>query len=129
MMLAADAEGHEITTVEGLGTPDRMSTLQAAFVEADAMQGGFCTPGFVVVGTVLLKTNPSPTLDEVKAASPQIRSVATIGGNVVQRSRCWYYRLESFRCLKKGGDECFAWTGENSYHAILGGSFRLSRRS
>jgi xanthine dehydrogenase YagT iron-sulfur-binding subunit len=66
MMLAADAEGHEITTVEGLGTPEKMSPLQAAFVEADALQCGFCTPGFVVSGTALLAKNPSPTLDEIK---------------------------------------------------------------
>ncbi|MCG6923940.1 MAG: (2Fe-2S)-binding protein [Acidobacteria bacterium] len=66
MMLAADAEGHEITTVEGLGTPEKMSPLQEAFVEADALQCGFCTPGFVVSGTALLAKNPNPTLDEIK---------------------------------------------------------------
>lgn len=67
LILAADAEGREITTVEGIGTPERMSPLQAAFVEKDAMQCGFCTPGFVVAGTALLAKNPKPTLDEVKA--------------------------------------------------------------
>jgi len=66
LMLAADAEGHEITTVEGLGTPEKMSPLQEAFVEADALQCGFCTPGFVVSGTALLAKNPDPTLDEIK---------------------------------------------------------------
>jgi aerobic-type carbon monoxide dehydrogenase small subunit (CoxS/CutS family) len=66
LMLAADAVGHEVTTVEGLGTPDRMSAVQAAFVEADALQCGFCTPGFVVASTALLRHNPSPTLDQIK---------------------------------------------------------------
>jgi xanthine dehydrogenase YagT iron-sulfur-binding subunit len=66
MMLAADAEGHEVTTVEGLGTPEKMSPLQEAFVEADALQCGFCTPGFVVSGTALLTKNPHPSLDEIK---------------------------------------------------------------
>lgn len=66
LMLAADAVGHDITTVEGLGTPDRMSPLQAAFVERDALQCGFCTPGFVVSSTALLRKNPNPTLDEIK---------------------------------------------------------------
>ena len=66
LMLAADAVGHEVTTVEGLGTPDRMSPVQAAFVEADALQCGFCTPGFVVASTALLRKNPSPTLDQIK---------------------------------------------------------------
>jgi xanthine dehydrogenase YagT iron-sulfur-binding subunit len=66
MMLAADAEGHEITTVEGLGTPEKMSPLQAAFVEADAMQCGFCTPGFVVAGTAFLAKHPDPTIEDIK---------------------------------------------------------------
>jgi len=66
MLLAADAEGHEITTVEGLGTPEKMSPLQEAFVEADALQCGFCTPGFVVSGTALLEKNADPSLDEIK---------------------------------------------------------------
>ncbi|HEV8254521.1 MAG TPA: xanthine dehydrogenase family protein subunit M [Vicinamibacteria bacterium] len=57
-----------------------------------------------------------------EAASPQIRNVATIGGNVLQRPRCWYYRLESYKCLKKGGDVCYAVGGENRYHSIFGGS-------
>ncbi len=56
-----------------------------------------------------------------EAASPQIRNVATIGGNVLQRPRCWYYRLEAYRCLKKGGDVCYAIGGENRYHVIFGG--------
>jgi aerobic-type carbon monoxide dehydrogenase small subunit (CoxS/CutS family) len=67
LMLAADAEGHEITTVEGIGTPEKMSPLQAAFVEKDALQCGFCTPGFVVSGTALLAKTPNPTLDQIKA--------------------------------------------------------------
>ncbi|HXB56525.1 MAG TPA: (2Fe-2S)-binding protein [Vicinamibacteria bacterium] len=66
LMLAADAAGHEITTVEGLGTPEKMSPLQAAFVESDALQCGFCTPGFVVAGTALLSHNPDPSLEQVK---------------------------------------------------------------
>jgi xanthine dehydrogenase YagT iron-sulfur-binding subunit len=66
LMLAADAEGHEITTVEGLGSPEKLSPLQAAFVECDALQCGFCTPGFVVAGTALLRRTPSPSLEQVK---------------------------------------------------------------
>ena len=56
-----------------------------------------------------------------EAASPQIRNVATIGGNLLQRPRCWYYRLESYKCFKKGGDVCFAVAGENRYHVLFGG--------
>ena len=66
LILAADAEGHEITTVEGLGTPEKLTPLQAAFVEKDALQCGFCTPGFVVAATALLAKNPAPSLAEIK---------------------------------------------------------------
>ena len=53
------------------------------------------------------------------SASPQIRNVATIGGNLLQRPRCWYFRAAEFRCLRKGGGHCFAIAGENEYHAIF----------
>ncbi|QDU69795.1 FAD binding domain-containing protein [Engelhardtia mirabilis] len=54
-------------------------------------------------------------------ASPQIRSVGTVGGNLNQRPRCWYYRNEASVCLKKGGLACLAAVGRNKYNAILGG--------
>jgi len=53
------------------------------------------------------------------SASPQIRNVATIGGNLLQRPRCWYFRSEAFHCLRKGGGHCFAISGENEYHAVF----------
>ncbi len=53
------------------------------------------------------------------SASPQIRNVATLGGNLLQRPRCWYFRSIEFHCLRKGGDRCFAIHGENRYHAIF----------
>ncbi|HEY8409895.1 MAG TPA: xanthine dehydrogenase family protein subunit M, partial [Pyrinomonadaceae bacterium] len=54
-------------------------------------------------------------------ATPQIRNLGTVGGNLCQRPRCWYFRLEEVVCLKKGGSECYAATGENKYNAIIGG--------
>ncbi len=54
-------------------------------------------------------------------ASPQIRSRATLGGNLCQRPRCWYYRNEHTVCIKKGGPECFSFSGQSKYNAILGG--------
>lgn len=54
-------------------------------------------------------------------ATPQIRNVGTLGGNLCQRPRCWYYRDETVNCLKKGGDICYAVNGLSKYHAILGG--------
>ena len=57
-----------------------------------------------------------------EVASPQLRNVGTIGGNMCQRPRCWYFRNRSFNCYKKGGDSCFGVTGDNRYyHAILEG--------
>src|ERR1043166_3087897 len=54
-------------------------------------------------------------------ATPQIRNLGTVAGNLCQRPRCWYFRLEEVICLKKGGDECYSAQGENKYNAILGG--------
>jgi xanthine dehydrogenase YagS FAD-binding subunit len=54
-------------------------------------------------------------------ASAQIRSTGTVGGNLCQRPRCWYYRIEGAKCLKKGGTECLSYGGLNKYNAILGG--------
>ncbi len=53
------------------------------------------------------------------AATPQIRNMATLGGNLAQRPRCWYFRNEEFHCRKKGGTRCFAQDGENQYHALF----------
>jgi aerobic-type carbon monoxide dehydrogenase small subunit (CoxS/CutS family) len=68
MMLAVDAQGKKITTVEGLGSPASMDPVQAAFVEHDALMCGFCTPGFVMAVRALLNRNPHPTLEQVKEA-------------------------------------------------------------
>ncbi len=54
------------------------------------------------------------------AATPQLREMATLGGNLAQRPRCWYFRSEEFHCRKKGGSTCFALDGDNSMHAIFG---------
>src|SRR5207253_11413317 len=58
-MLAIEAEGREITTVEGIGTPEKMNAVQKAFVEHDAQQCGFCTPGFVVACTAYVRKHPN----------------------------------------------------------------------
>ncbi len=78
-MLAAEAEGRKIETIEGLGSPESMNAVQQAFVNNDAQQCGFCTPGFVVACTAFLKTNPKPTRDEVREG---------LGGNLC---RCGTY--------------------------------------
>jgi aerobic-type carbon monoxide dehydrogenase small subunit (CoxS/CutS family) len=66
--LALQAEGSEITTVEGLADGDALAPLQAAFLEHGGVQCGFCTPGMLVSATALLAENPSPSEDEVRIA-------------------------------------------------------------
>lgn len=66
MMLAMDAEGKQVTTVEGLADGDNLHPVQDAFVQHDALMCGFCTPGFVVSSAALLSENTKPTLEEIK---------------------------------------------------------------
>jgi xanthine dehydrogenase YagS FAD-binding subunit len=63
---------------------------------------------------------PALTDAAAEVGTPQIRNAGTVGGNLNQRPRCWYFRNEEFNCLKKGGSRCFAVDGENQYHAIFG---------
>jgi xanthine dehydrogenase YagT iron-sulfur-binding subunit len=78
-LLAVQAEGHEIVTVEGLSRGNQLHPVMTAFIEHDAQQCGFCTPGFVVACKAFLDKHPNPTLDEVEAG---------LGGNLC---RCGTY--------------------------------------
>lgn len=66
--LAIEAQGHPITTVEGLDKNGELSKVQKAFIDKDALQCGYCTPGFIMSVTALLEKNPRPTLEEAKHA-------------------------------------------------------------
>jgi aerobic carbon-monoxide dehydrogenase small subunit len=68
LVLAAQAEGHEVVTVEGLGVDGELHRVQEAFADAGAVQCGFCTPGFVVAAADLLRRVPDPTDDEIREA-------------------------------------------------------------
>jgi len=68
LMFAVQANGHEITTVEALGTPENLHPLQEAFWEAHAVQCGFCTPGFLISLVPFLEENPNPTEEEIREA-------------------------------------------------------------
>ena len=67
-MLAIEAQGRAITTIEGLAANGKLSKVQEAFIDKDALMCGYCTPGFVMSVTALLKANPHPTADEVRHA-------------------------------------------------------------
>lgn len=66
LVLAPQADGAEITTVEGLSTGDKLHPVQQAFIESGAVQCGFCTPGMVLAGKKLLDENPDPTEEEIR---------------------------------------------------------------
>ena len=68
LVLAAQADGHEVVTVEGLGDADALHPVQAAFVEAGAVQCGFCTPGLVVAAADLIARTPGPSEDDIREA-------------------------------------------------------------
>ena len=95
-MLAVEAEGRSITTIEGLGSPGKLSPIQKAFVKHDGQQCGFCTPGFVVACTSFLASNPNPTLDDARTG---------LGGNLC---RCGTYAgimdavLDAAKMMKGG---------------------------
>ncbi len=80
LLLAVTADVHEVTTVEGLGTPDDMHPVQQAFRECHGLQCGFCTPGFLTTVTAYLAENPDPTEEQAREA---------IGGNLC---RCTGYQ-------------------------------------
>lgn len=93
LTLVHDAEGKKVTTIEGLGSPEAMSPLQKAFVEADALQCGFCTPGMIVSCSALLAKNPKPTEHDVRDA---------VSGNLC---RCGTYLGVFAACHAAGNPE------------------------
>jgi xanthine dehydrogenase YagS FAD-binding subunit len=114
---------------EGLDSPGRLVNIRNIRELKFAEDAG----GSLRLGPLMTLTETAqhplvrqrfPALAEAcsMAATPQIRNVATIGGNILQRPRCWYFREEQFHCLRKGGDKCFAQDGENEYHAVFDNS-------
>ena len=84
-----------------------------------ARLGALATLARIADDAGLRKAYPALADAAAGAATPQIRHMATLGGNLCQRPRCWYYRLEEFDCRKKGGNDCFARDGENRFHAVF----------
>ena len=112
---------------EGLLAPNSMTSLRdvaelrgvAARPDGGLRIGAMTTLADVAGHAEVAKLYPALAAAAGDSASPQIRNVATLGGNLLQRPRCWYFRAAEFRCLRKGGGHCFAISGENIYHAIF----------
>jgi xanthine dehydrogenase YagS FAD-binding subunit len=83
--------------------------------------GAATTLAEVIESTDVQKSFPLLSEAAKTIASPLIRNFGTLGGNINQRPRCWFFRGEDFNCYKKGGDFCYSVTGDNTYHAIIGG--------
>jgi xanthine dehydrogenase YagS FAD-binding subunit len=88
--------------------------------------GALVTVGELEADAEIAKVFPGLHDAAMEIASPQIRTVATVGGNLAQHSRCWYYRQRDVQCLKKGGDLCYARHGENRYHSLFTGNDCIS---
>lgn len=82
--------------------------------------GSLTTIAQLAASPIVADLLPGLAMAANDVASPQLRNQGTVGGNLCQKPRCWYYRGE-FNCLRKGGDNCFAVSGENRFHCILGG--------
>lgn len=119
---------------EGLIAPDALIDVRGVRGEGDAAAGApdavemkgdvirfpaAMTLAQAASSAVLRKFAPVVAMTAGSAATPAVRNVATVAGNLLQRPRCWYYRNSQFNCLKKGGSTCFAVEGENAYHAIF----------
>ncbi len=83
--------------------------------------GALTTLAELISNPLIQKSFPGLRQAALSVGSPQLRNVGTVGGNLCQRPRCWYFRDPQFNCRKKGGNRCFAAKGKNKYHAILGG--------
>ncbi len=102
-----------------------VSSLRGITVTADGLHlGPLVTLSEIAAHPEIQRTYTALAMAAGHAATPQVRNMATVGGNLMQRPRCWYFRSNDFDCKKKGGsnDDCHAHTGENQYHAVMNNS-------
>lgn len=111
---------------QGILRPDKLASLQniedlrGFRVYGEGVIIGAMTPLAAIASDAAIRKTYSALAEACDSvATPQIRNVGTIGGNLCQRPRCWYYRNPHFDCRKKGGDTCFAIEGSNKFHAIF----------
>lgn len=113
---------------DGMPLPDALVDLttipQLKGIRVDASGatiGANTTLTEIIESKELAERFPLLTKAAASVASPLIRNFATLGGNINQRPRCWFFRGKDFNCFKKGGDFCYSVNGDNRYHAIIGG--------
>jgi xanthine dehydrogenase YagS FAD-binding subunit len=112
---------------EGVAEPDAVLTIgelpDMDYIKEDGEGARLgCLATLAQIGRSSLIAERAAALHHAAghAATPQVRERATLGGNLCQRPRCWYFRNQEFNCLKQGGPTCYALEGENQYHAIFG---------
>ena len=111
---------------QGTIRPERLVSLQGIddlrgvrIYDEGAIIGSMATLGEVADSDVIRRRFAALSEACDSVATPQIRNVGTLGGNLCQRPRCWYYRSPHFDCRKKGGEQCFAYEGASKFHAIF----------
>ena len=113
---------HGIESPSRLVSIRRVASLLAIREEPGCVVLGAAVPVAELERSSLVRSRfPLLAQAAAEAASPQLRNMGTVVGNVCQRPRCWYYRNPEVPCLRKGGKRCYAVKGENKYHAVLGG--------
>jgi xanthine dehydrogenase YagS FAD-binding subunit len=112
---------------EGIHQPEQVINIKHLkdlnYIRSDSsgLRIGATTPLVDLIENAAVQKNTG-LLESVRSIGTiQLRNMGTVGGNLCQRPRCWYYRSRHFDCLRKGGDICYAVTGQNKYHAIIGG--------
>jgi xanthine dehydrogenase YagS FAD-binding subunit len=106
-------------------SPERLVNVKTLDATVASTDGGLRIGAAVKLSDLVdhvaaRKLYPALVSAAEEVGTPQIRNMGTMGGNIMQRPRCWYFRNEEFHCLKKGGSRCYAVDGENQYHAIFG---------
>jgi xanthine dehydrogenase YagS FAD-binding subunit len=106
----------KVVSVSRLDELKRIERLKDGFLRI----GALVTIAELANHALVRESYPALAQAASEVASPQLRNQGTIGGNLCQKPRCWYYRGD-FHCTRKGGAKCFAIAGENQYHCVLGG--------
>ena len=112
-----------VFTAEKVVSISRLDELRRIerLIDGTLRIGALATVAELTNHEIVREGYPALAQAALEVASPQLRNQGTIGGNLCQKPRCWYYR-GAFHCTRKGGAQCFAIAGEDQYHCILGGS-------